>query len=75
MLEGRRLHQAVTTILDVLPEKQRAAMILVRFADHSYSEVANILGVTESAVKSLVFRATDAVRKGLQAHPKKESSG
>jgi RNA polymerase sigma-70 factor (ECF subfamily) len=65
-LEGRRLHRRVADILEGLPENQRAALILVRFEGQAYSQVAAILGVSESAVKSLVFRATDAVRRGLE---------
>ena len=64
-VEGRRLREKVAKILEGLPEKQRAAFLLVRFGGRSYSEVAGILGLSESAVKSQIFRATDAVRMGL----------
>ena len=64
-VEGRRLREKVAGILEGLPENQRAAFLLVRFAGRSYGEVADILGLSESAVKSQIFRATDAVRKGL----------
>jgi len=63
---GRRLRERVAGILEVLPENQRAAFLLVRFGGRSYSEVAEILGLSESAVKSQIFRATDAVRKGIE---------
>jgi RNA polymerase sigma-70 factor (ECF subfamily) len=62
---GRRLQERVAGILTGLPEKQRAAFLLVRFGGRSYGEVAQILGLSESAVKSRIFRATDAVRRGL----------
>jgi RNA polymerase sigma-70 factor (ECF subfamily) len=63
---GRRLQERVAKILESLPENQRAAFLLVRFGGRSYEEVASILGLSESAVKSQIFRATDAVRKGLE---------
>jgi RNA polymerase sigma-70 factor (ECF subfamily) len=65
-VEGRRLQERVAKILEGLPENQRAAFLLVRFGGRSYDEVAQILGLSESAVKSQIFRATDAVRKGLE---------
>jgi RNA polymerase sigma-70 factor, ECF subfamily len=64
-VDGRRLQEKVAKILEGLPHKQRAAFLLVRFEGCSYAEVADILGLSESAVKSQIFRATDAVRKGL----------
>jgi RNA polymerase sigma-70 factor (ECF subfamily) len=65
-VEGRRLRERVAGILESLPENQRAAFLLVRFGGRSYEEVAQILGLSESAVKSQIFRATDAVRKGIE---------
>lgn len=62
---GRRLRERVSRILESLPEKQRAAFLLVRFGGRSYGEAAGILGLSESALKSQIFRATDAIRKGL----------
>jgi RNA polymerase sigma-70 factor (ECF subfamily) len=64
---GRRLRDRVAGILEGLPEDQKAAFLLVRFGGRSYGEVAQILGLSESAVKSQIFRATDAIRKGLAA--------
>jgi len=63
---GRRLRDRVAKILAGLPENQRAAFLLVRFGGRSYGEVAQILGLSESAVKSQIFRATDSVRRGLE---------
>ncbi|HUU02516.1 MAG TPA: RNA polymerase sigma factor [Myxococcota bacterium] len=62
---GRELAAKVDGVLAELPEKQRAAFMLVRFGGRSYSEAAQILGVTLAAVKSLVFRSTDAMRSEL----------
>ena len=62
---GRRLRERVAGVLEDLPENQRAAFLLVRFGGRSYEEVAEILGLSVSAVKSQIFRATDAVRKEI----------
>ena len=48
-----------------LPDKQRAATILRHYQDLSYSDIAVVLGVSVSAVESLLFRARRALREGL----------
>jgi DNA-directed RNA polymerase specialized sigma24 family protein len=40
--------------------------MLSRLEGMSYQEVAEVLGVTEKAVKSLVFRATQSLKDGLK---------
>lgn len=62
-LAAARLARAVQRAVDDLPENQRAALLLNRFGDHSYAEIAVVLGVSEAAVKSLLFRATDELRR------------
>jgi RNA polymerase sigma-70 factor (ECF subfamily) len=55
---GKALESAVRELLERLPEKQRAALVLCRFEGLSYEEIAQVLETTVSAVKSLVHRAT-----------------
>ena len=50
-----------------LPEKQRAAVILHKYHDLDYREIAATLHCSESAVKSLLFRAYETLR-GRLAH-------
>ena len=50
-----------------LPEKQRAAVILHKYHDVDYREIAAALQCSESAVKSLLFRAYETLR-GRLAH-------
>jgi len=71
-LAGKELAGTVEAVLRQLPDNQRAAFLLVRFGGRSYSEVASILGISVSAVKSVVFRATEAVRSSLEQGKKKE---
>lgn len=65
-LAGHEMAEKVWEILKHLPDKQRAAFILVRFEGKSYAETGRILGATQAAVKSLVFRSTDTLRRQLQ---------
>jgi RNA polymerase sigma-70 factor, ECF subfamily len=63
--------QIVTRIADMvreLPFKQRAALLLSRVEGFDHREVASCLGVSEFAVKSLVFRATRTLREGIEEH-------
>lgn len=51
--------------LTKLPEKQRVAVILHKYHDLDYDEIAGILECSESALKSLLFRAYEALRVEL----------
>lgn len=48
---------AVQALLNELSADYRAAVVLRYWHDYSYSEIANILDTTESAIKSRLFRA------------------
>jgi RNA polymerase sigma-70 factor (ECF subfamily) len=56
-LEHDELRQALRRALDLLPERQRAALLLVHYEGLSYHEAASAIDVTESALKSLIHRA------------------
>ena len=58
--------QAVQQAIQELPENQRMALILSRYEEKSYEEVAEILGVTVAAVKSLTSRARATLKERLQ---------
>ncbi len=58
--------QAVKEAIAELPENQRMALILSRYEEKSYEEVAEILGVTVAAVKSLTSRARTTLKEKLQ---------
>ena len=62
---ARSLEQAVLALLGSLPEKQRAAFVLCRFEGMSYEEIAETLETSESAVKSLIHRATVSAAAAL----------
>jgi RNA polymerase sigma-70 factor (ECF subfamily) len=65
VLQQQELRTALTAALSELPERQRMALILHRFEDLSYKEIANVLGCSLSAVESLLFRAMGSLKKKL----------
>lgn len=64
----RELHEAIDAALQKLPENQRTAMVLRRYEDLSYEEIAEVLGVSVGSVKSLLFRARTTLRELLADH-------
>ena len=48
-----------------LPDKQRAAVLLHKYEEMDYAEIAKILDCTEAALKSLLFRAYENLRVQL----------
>jgi RNA polymerase sigma-70 factor (ECF subfamily) len=48
-----------------LPAKQRAAVMMHKYEEMEYAQIAGVIGCTESAVKSLLFRAYEALRVRL----------
>jgi RNA polymerase sigma-70 factor (ECF subfamily) len=48
-----------------LPEKQRAAVLMHKYEEMEYSQIAKVLSCSESAVKSLLFRAYETLRARL----------
>jgi RNA polymerase sigma-70 factor (ECF subfamily) len=51
--------------IEALPEKQRAAVLLHKYQEMGYDEIAKILQCSESALKSLLFRAYETLRVQL----------
>ena len=48
-----------------LPEKQRAAVLMHKYQEMEYTQIAKALNCSESAVKSLLFRAYETLRARL----------
>jgi RNA polymerase sigma-70 factor, ECF subfamily len=61
--EARR--KMIRHAIDKLPEKQRAAVLLHKYQELDYNEIAKILDCSESALKSLLFRAYETLRVEL----------
>ena len=62
------LEKAIDKAIQALPEKQRLAVSLRRYDDMPYEEICVILGMSLSAVKSLLFRARNDLKEKLAAY-------
>jgi RNA polymerase sigma-70 factor (ECF subfamily) len=60
------LQQAIERAITLLPEMQRMALVLRRYEELSYEEIADVLDLSVPAVKSLLFRARTELRERLR---------
>ncbi len=67
-MEREERNRIIQESLDTLPPNQRMAVILRRFEDLSYEEIAEVLHVSVSSVESLLFRAKQTLRKKLSPY-------
>ncbi len=70
-VEREELRAAVRAALGRLPERQREAVVLRRYHDLSYREIAAVLGTSEAAVEALLQRAAAALRRELGGSARK----
>jgi RNA polymerase sigma-70 factor (ECF subfamily) len=61
----QELQQAIESAIAQLPETQRMAVVLRRYDDLSYEQIAEVLDQSVPAVKSLLFRARTELRTRL----------
>ncbi len=62
------MQAAIQQAIEQLPEVQRMAIILRRYDEFSYEEIAAILELSVPAVKSLLFRARTDLRERLKRY-------
>lgn len=62
------LNGAIESAIQALPETQRMAVILRRYEELSYEDIAEVLEQTVPAVKSLLFRARTQMRERLKSY-------
>lgn len=62
------LQRAIDIAIRALPEKQRLAVVLRRYEDKSYEEIAGVLDLSVPAVKSVLFRARTELRTTLNRY-------
>ena len=55
----------VRRAIEALPAKQRAAVLMHKYEELEYAQIARALNCSESAVKSLLFRAYESLRSRL----------
>jgi len=65
LLEGE-LQRQIEKAIELLPETQRMALVLRRYEELSYDEIAEVLDLSVPAVKSLLFRARTELRERLK---------
>jgi RNA polymerase sigma-70 factor (ECF subfamily) len=64
-LVARSRAEMILRAIHALPEKQRAAVLLHKYQELDYDEIARVLECSESALKSLLFRAYETLRVEL----------
>jgi RNA polymerase sigma-70 factor, ECF subfamily len=64
----QELQGAIETAIARLPETQRLAVVLRRYDELSYEEIADVLDQSVPAVKSLLFRARTELRAQLSKY-------
>jgi len=73
-LERDDVVRAVRAAIALLPENQRMALILAKYEERPYAEIAEVLGSTEKAVKSLIHRARETLRASLAPYIAEETA-
>jgi RNA polymerase sigma-70 factor (ECF subfamily) len=67
-LQQQELAAVIRTALDGLNERQRVAIVLNKFEDMNYADIAEVMGLSTKAVKSLLSRARGRLREVLQGY-------
>jgi len=65
-MQQQELAGIVRKALDELNERQRVAVVLNKFEDMNYAEIAEVMGLTTKGVKSLLSRARENLRVALK---------
>ncbi|AWM37711.1 ECF RNA polymerase sigma factor SigW [Gemmata obscuriglobus] len=67
-LQQQELAGVIRDALEGLNERQRMAIVLNKFEDMNYADIADVMGLTTKAVKSLLSRARGKLREALQGY-------
>jgi len=65
ILRRERL-RAIRKHVEALPERQRIAVTMHKYQEMDYRQIAEVLHLSESATKSLLFRAYETLRESLK---------
>lgn len=57
---------AIRQRVQALPERQRIAVVMHKYQQMDYRQIADVLKLSESATKSLLFRAYETLREQLR---------
>ena len=62
----RERMRAIRSHVEALPERQRLAVVMHKYQGLDYRQIARVLKLSESATKSLLFRAYETLRESLK---------
>ncbi|MGH9492679.1 MAG: RNA polymerase sigma factor [Terriglobales bacterium] len=62
----RERRRAIRSHIEALPERQRLAVLMHKYQGLDYRQIAQVLKLSESATKSLLFRAYETLRETLK---------
>ena len=65
LVRGERM-RAIRQHVMALPERQRMAVLMHKYQDMDYKQIGEVLKLSESATKSLLFRAYQTLREKLK---------
>lgn len=71
-LKREELHRKVREAVTALPPNQRMVLVLNKYQDMSYQDIAATLSTSVEAVKSMLFRARERIRSKLVRYMKSE---
>jgi RNA polymerase sigma-70 factor (ECF subfamily) len=66
-LVRRERLMAIRKTVQKLPERQRVAVLMHKYQQMDYKQIAEVLKLSESATKSLLFRAYETLREQLKS--------
>jgi RNA polymerase sigma-70 factor (ECF subfamily) len=72
-MQQQELAAVIQEALENLNERQRVAVVLNKFEDMGYAEIAEVMELTVKAVKSLLSRARENLREALKDYIYMES--
>jgi RNA polymerase sigma-70 factor (ECF subfamily) len=67
-MENVELGEQIALAVNELPENQRVAIVLNKYEEKNYEEIAEVLGISTMAVKSLLSRARNNLRDKLERY-------
>ena len=65
LLRRERMN-AIREVVESLPDRQRAAVLMHKYEEMDYKQIGDVLKLSESATKSLLFRAYQTLREKLK---------
>ena len=67
-LQQRELADVIRTALDGLNERQRMAIVLNKFEDMNYADIAEVMGLSSDLTAFVLSRARGKLREALQGY-------